>query len=94
MQSPGHLKTLQPPLPAWGPPCAPSWLWGWAGLATGACQAGLRVPQGGAVGWHSPVGLAQERGVTLEGAFATQRKGSTSHPQICSAVPAFSCWGS
>lgn len=35
------------------------------------------------------------RGVTLEGVFPTQRtRGDPLTPQICSAVPAFSCWGS
>lgn len=53
LQSPGHLTTLRAPPTAWGPPCGPS-CWGWGGLATGACQAGLRVPRGPQTGLWAP----------------------------------------
>lgn len=54
-QSPGHLKTLRAPhcmeTPVWS---LLVWLWGWGGLAPGACQAGLRVPRGLRMGLWAP----------------------------------------
>lgn len=54
-QSPGHLKTLRAPhcmgTPVWS---LLLWLWGWGGLAPGACQAGLRVPRGLRTGLWAP----------------------------------------
>lgn len=66
------------PLP-WGFGVSPP-LWGCPPPCPGLALAG-RAGSGG--------------GVTLEGLFPTQRtSGQPVTPRICSAVPAFSCWGS